>query len=286
MWSTPSSIARRSTPRAPSGSRGGPKTPGPASCIAPKPMRLTGLSPMKDVLFMSIACASDRGWTRGLAVLGATPPALRAWRAGQSDARAEHGVRRRPIASCSFKPQSTCPAEKRALLAAWRLAHAPVSPYAERDEHREDAADPCDGAAERSRRSRVERVGAGRVCGERHGTRFRERLQPVRHRGDRHENGAGEDEREQDDEAGRLSGFGAAHGQRDERKDPAKRKTEGADDRKRADRLHEPRLEAKTEDVSDADHQQDDQYVADQVRRRASDQHRRARHRHGAEAVD
>src|SRR3954463_1948762 len=45
MWSTPSSIARRSTPRAAVGSRGGPNTPGPASCIAPKPMRLIGLSP-------------------------------------------------------------------------------------------------------------------------------------------------------------------------------------------------------------------------------------------------
>src|ERR1039458_3991908 len=50
MWSTPSSTARRSTARAPSGSLGAPNTPGPASCIAPKPMRLTGLSPRNDVL--------------------------------------------------------------------------------------------------------------------------------------------------------------------------------------------------------------------------------------------
>src|SRR5450432_2057147 len=50
MWSTPSSIARRSTARAASGSRGGPKTPGPASCIAPKPMRMIGLSPRNDVV--------------------------------------------------------------------------------------------------------------------------------------------------------------------------------------------------------------------------------------------
>ena len=42
----------------PSGSRGGPNTPGPASCIAPKPMRLTGLSPRKDVVFMPTGCAS------------------------------------------------------------------------------------------------------------------------------------------------------------------------------------------------------------------------------------
>src|ERR1700761_134045 len=52
MWSTPSSIARRSTARAPSGSLGGPNTPGPASCIAPKPMRLMGLSPRNDVVLM------------------------------------------------------------------------------------------------------------------------------------------------------------------------------------------------------------------------------------------
>ena len=53
MWSTPSSIARRRTARAASGSRGGPKTPGPASCIAPKPMRLTGLSPRNEVVVMA-----------------------------------------------------------------------------------------------------------------------------------------------------------------------------------------------------------------------------------------
>src|ERR1700685_3173579 len=53
MWSTPSSTARRSTARAPSGSLGGPNTPGPASCIAPKPMRLMGLSPRNDVLVMT-----------------------------------------------------------------------------------------------------------------------------------------------------------------------------------------------------------------------------------------
>src|SRR6478752_2336497 len=74
MWSTPSSTARRSTARAPSGSRGGPNTPGPASCIAPKPMRLMGLSPRNEVLFMPTACTSIRRATRSLVILGATPP--------------------------------------------------------------------------------------------------------------------------------------------------------------------------------------------------------------------
>src|SRR3954468_8240566 len=53
MWSTPSSIARGSTARAALESRGGPSTPGPASCIAPKPMRLIGLSPRNAVVFIS-----------------------------------------------------------------------------------------------------------------------------------------------------------------------------------------------------------------------------------------
>src|SRR3954454_12280026 len=52
MWSTPSSTARRRTARAASGSLGAPNTRGPASCIAPKPMRLMGLSPRNDVLVM------------------------------------------------------------------------------------------------------------------------------------------------------------------------------------------------------------------------------------------
>src|SRR6478752_544342 len=41
MWSTPSSTARRSTRSASSRSRGGPMTPGPGSCMAPKPTRRT-----------------------------------------------------------------------------------------------------------------------------------------------------------------------------------------------------------------------------------------------------
>ncbi len=53
MWSAPSSTARRSTALAPSGSLGAPNTPGPASCIAPNPIRLMGLSPRNAVLFMA-----------------------------------------------------------------------------------------------------------------------------------------------------------------------------------------------------------------------------------------
>src|SRR3954447_14495270 len=41
MWLTPSSMARRSTPIAASRSGVGPNTPGPGSCIAPKPTRRT-----------------------------------------------------------------------------------------------------------------------------------------------------------------------------------------------------------------------------------------------------
>src|SRR5947207_9815378 len=45
MWSTPAATATRSTRRASSRSRGGPKTPSPASCIAPYPARRTRHGP-------------------------------------------------------------------------------------------------------------------------------------------------------------------------------------------------------------------------------------------------
>src|SRR4051795_3814986 len=87
MWSTPSSIARRSTARAPSGSRGGPKTPGPASCIAPKPMRLTVCGPSADVWFvvMHIGCARLESRTRGASIVGLAPPPSQARRAELAD---------------------------------------------------------------------------------------------------------------------------------------------------------------------------------------------------------
>src|ERR1700753_2902119 len=45
MWSTPAATAARSTRSASSRSRGGPKTPSPASCIAPYPARCTRHGP-------------------------------------------------------------------------------------------------------------------------------------------------------------------------------------------------------------------------------------------------
>src|SRR3954454_16887011 len=87
MWSTPSSIARRSTARAPSGSRGGPKTPGPASCIAPKPMRLTVWEPSFAVWFvvMTRGCATLARRTRGASIGGVAPPPSEARRAELAD---------------------------------------------------------------------------------------------------------------------------------------------------------------------------------------------------------
>src|SRR3954453_5819893 len=87
MWSTPSSIARRSTARAPSGSRGGPKTPGPASCIAPKPMRLTVWEPSFAVWFvvMLTGCATLESRTRGASIVGVAPPPSEARRAELAD---------------------------------------------------------------------------------------------------------------------------------------------------------------------------------------------------------
>src|SRR3954452_14669684 len=76
MWSTPSSTARRRTARAASRSRGGPKTPGPASCIAPKPMRLTSWSPSLavGVIGMREGCATVAGATRRASIVGLTAP--------------------------------------------------------------------------------------------------------------------------------------------------------------------------------------------------------------------
>ena len=87
-------------------------------------------------------------------------------------------------------------------------------------------------------------------------------------------------------EAGCLSCLGAADGQCNEGKDPAQREPEGADERYAAEGLCEAGLEAEADDVADDDHQHDDQDVADEVGRGAPDEHRRACHRHRAEAVD
>src|SRR6476469_9172146 len=78
MWSTPSSIARRRMARAASGSRGGPNTPGPASCMAPNPRRLIGLSARSVVcLVMPPRCASFARPTRRELILGLGPPPTR-----------------------------------------------------------------------------------------------------------------------------------------------------------------------------------------------------------------
>src|SRR5918996_153845 len=83
MWSTPSSTTRRSTASAASRSRGGPKTPGPASCIAPNPMRPTGRPPNMDVVDVVIRprCATVTRATRRASILGAAPPPSEARRA-------------------------------------------------------------------------------------------------------------------------------------------------------------------------------------------------------------
>src|SRR5205809_495596 len=77
MWSTPSSIARRSPARAASGSRGGPQPPGPASCMAPGRMRLGGVSARREVWGMDTACASVAVRTRRADILGLAPPPTR-----------------------------------------------------------------------------------------------------------------------------------------------------------------------------------------------------------------
>src|SRR5881394_3289239 len=87
MWSTPSSMARRSTERAASGSRGGPKTPGPASSIAPKPIRPTVWRLRFAVWFvvMQTGCATLERRTRGPSIVGLAPPPSAARRAELAD---------------------------------------------------------------------------------------------------------------------------------------------------------------------------------------------------------
>src|SRR6476646_4161025 len=60
MWLMPNSITRRSTASAWSRSRGGPKTPGPGSCMAPKPTRPTVYEPIWKVVMTCIYTDSAR----------------------------------------------------------------------------------------------------------------------------------------------------------------------------------------------------------------------------------
>src|SRR5919198_2662167 len=87
MWSTPSSTARRRTASAASRSRGGPKTPGPASCMAPKPIRRTGRPPSIPVcvVVMQSGCATVDRATRRALILGLAPPPSTARRTELAD---------------------------------------------------------------------------------------------------------------------------------------------------------------------------------------------------------
>src|SRR3954453_3300037 len=87
MWSTPSSTARRRTASAWSRSRGGPNTPGPASCIAPNPIRRTGRSPNMVVfgVVMGTRCATVACGTRRASIVGLAPPPSQARRSELAD---------------------------------------------------------------------------------------------------------------------------------------------------------------------------------------------------------
>src|SRR5215217_7688924 len=76
MCVMPRSTALRSTASAASRSRGGPKTPGPASCIAPNPTRPTGRPPNMDVIgvVMRQPCATVPRATRRASIVGPAPP--------------------------------------------------------------------------------------------------------------------------------------------------------------------------------------------------------------------
>ena len=77
MWSTPSSTARRRTASAASRSRGGPNTPGPASCMAPNPIRPTSWLPSLAVRVVGACtrgCATVGRVTRRASIVGLAPP--------------------------------------------------------------------------------------------------------------------------------------------------------------------------------------------------------------------
>ncbi len=82
MKSTPSSTARRSTRFASSTSFGGPQTPGPVSCMLPKPRRWMVRSPMAKV--------------SGMVVVSVTIPSLRpaAWTPRERTGRQTRGPAR------------------------------------------------------------------------------------------------------------------------------------------------------------------------------------------------
>src|SRR3954454_23899323 len=86
MWSTPRSTAVRRTAIASSRSRGGPQTPGPGSCIAPKPMRWMA-SLLREYVFsvMPTPCATVAVRTRGASIVGVAPPPSEVRRAELSD---------------------------------------------------------------------------------------------------------------------------------------------------------------------------------------------------------
>src|ERR671923_2252 len=101
MWSTPSSTARRRTARAASGSRGGPNTPGPASCIAPKPMRFTVKEPR---LVMAPGSATVTDGTRRASIMGPGPPPSLARRDELAWNRAAEAVLGRPTEAPDGRP--------------------------------------------------------------------------------------------------------------------------------------------------------------------------------------
>src|SRR5215211_8048212 len=75
MWSTLRCTARRRTAIASSRSRGGPHTPEPGSCMAPKPMRWIGRPPRRNVVsVMPPTVRYGRRGTRGAPIVGPAPP--------------------------------------------------------------------------------------------------------------------------------------------------------------------------------------------------------------------
>src|SRR5262249_28280598 len=96
MWVMPSSTASRSTATAASRSAGGPNTCGPASCIAPYPIRVTMRSPARaNVPPASVVAAMHTPSSLPRGAAGTSPSRLPATASALGDSRLRSSARNR-----------------------------------------------------------------------------------------------------------------------------------------------------------------------------------------------
>src|SRR6185437_13413344 len=122
MWFTPASTTRRRMASAPARSPGGPNTPGPGSCMAPKPMRRTGRPASRFTVSVSVmapACRAGGPARTAAEVRGShsqvrTRPGRRRlrWSARRLGSPSVDRVARRPTVTHRGKYAFACPPEQ------------------------------------------------------------------------------------------------------------------------------------------------------------------------------